>query len=40
MELSGYQHNVGYDFMSLRRALDAAGSGEVSFRNFKYHALP
>ena len=40
MELSGYQHNVGYDFLSLRPALYAAGSGEVRFRNFKYHALP
>jgi len=40
MELSGYQHNVGYDFLSLRPALYAAGTGEVRFRNFKYHALP
>ena len=40
MEVSGYHHNVGYDFLSLRPALYAAGSGEVRFRNFKYRALP
>jgi len=39
MEVSGYHHNVAYDFLSLRPALYAAGSGEVRFRNFKYHAL-
>lgn len=39
MEVSGYHHNVGYDFLSLRPALYAAGSGEVRFRNFKYRAL-
>lgn len=39
-ETSGYHHNVGYDFLSLRPALYAAGSGEVRFRNFKYRALP
>ena len=40
MEVSGYHHNVGYDFLSLRPALYVAGSGEVRFRNFKYRALP
>lgn len=40
MEVSGYHHNVGYDFLSLRPALYAAGSGEVRFRNFQYRALP
>jgi beta-xylosidase/lysophospholipase L1-like esterase len=40
MEVSGYHHNVGYDFLSLRPALYAAGSGEVRFRNFKYRAFP
>ena len=40
MEVSGYHHNVAYDFLSLRPALYAAGSGEVRFRNFKYRALP
>jgi beta-xylosidase len=40
MEVSGYHHNVAYDFLSLRPALYAAGSGEVRFRNFTYRALP
>jgi len=40
MEVSGYHDNVGYDFLSLRPALYAAGSGQVRFRNFKYRALP
>jgi beta-xylosidase len=40
MEVSGYHHNVGYDFLSLRPALYVAGSGEVRFRNFTYRALP
>jgi beta-xylosidase len=40
MEVSGYHHNVAYDFLSLRPALYAAGSGEVRFRHFTYRALP
>ena len=32
--------NVAYEFLSLRPALYAAGTGEVRFRNFKYRALP
>lgn len=40
IEVSGYHHNVAYDFLSLRPALYAAGSGEVRFRNFRYRALP
>lgn len=40
MEVSGYHHNVAYDFLSLRPALYAAGKGEVRFRNFIYEALP
>lgn len=40
MEVSGYHHNVAYDFLSLRPALYAAGSGTVRFRNFRYQALP
>ena len=40
IEVSGYHHNVAYDFLSLRPALYAAGTGEVRFRNFKYRALP
>jgi beta-xylosidase len=39
MEVSGYHHNVAYDFLSLRPALYAAGQGEVRFRNFTYRAL-
>jgi beta-xylosidase len=39
MEVSGYHHNVAYDFLSLRPALYAAGAGEVRFRQFKYRAL-
>jgi len=40
IEVSGYHHNVAYDFLSLRPALYASGDGEVRFRNFKYRALP
>jgi xylan 1,4-beta-xylosidase len=40
MEVSGYHHNVAYEFLSLRPALYAAGQGEVRFRNFRYRALP
>jgi len=40
LEVSGYHHNVAYDFLSLRPAIYAAGSGEVRFRNFTYRALP
>jgi xylan 1,4-beta-xylosidase len=39
MEVSGYHHNVMGEFLSLRPALYAAGTGEVVFRNFKYRAL-
>lgn len=39
IEVSGYHHNVAYDFLSLRPALYAAGRGEVRFRNFHYRAL-
>jgi beta-xylosidase len=40
MELSGYHHNVAYEFLSLRPALYAAGTGEARFRDFRYRALP
>jgi beta-xylosidase len=40
IDVSGYHHNVAYDFLSLRPALYASGSGEVRFRNFTYRALP
>ena len=39
MEVSGYHHNVAYDFLSLRPGLYAAGDGEVRFRNLNYRAL-
>ena len=39
MEVSGYHHNVAYDFLSLRPALYSAGSGEARFSNFTYRAL-
>jgi xylan 1,4-beta-xylosidase len=40
LEVSGYHHNVAYDFLSLRPALYAAGHGAVRFANFTYRALP
>ncbi len=40
MEVSGYHHNVAYDFLSLRPAIYAAGEGKVRFRDFTYEALP
>jgi beta-xylosidase len=40
MEVSGYHHNVAGDFLSLRPALYAAGSGAARFTNFTYEALP
>lgn len=39
MEVSGYHHNVAYDFLSLRPALYASGKGSVRFRDFRYEAL-
>jgi len=39
MEVSGYHHNVAFDFLSLRPGLYAAGTGEVRFRNFHYEAI-
>lgn len=36
MEVSGYHHNTAYDFLSLRPAIYAAGSGEVHFRTLVY----
>jgi xylan 1,4-beta-xylosidase len=39
MEVSGYHHNVAYDFLSLRPALYASGAGEARFSNFTYQAL-
>ena len=39
MEVSGYHHNVAGEFLSLRPAIYAAGTGEVRFRQFVYRAL-
>ena len=39
MEVSGYHHNVAGEFLSLRPAIYAAGTGEVRFRDFLYRAL-
>jgi xylan 1,4-beta-xylosidase len=38
-EVSGVHHNVLGDFLSLRPALYACGSGNVRFREFRYRAL-
>ncbi len=39
MEVSGYHHNVAYDFLSLRPAIYAAGKGAAVFRDLRYQAL-
>jgi xylan 1,4-beta-xylosidase len=39
METSGYHHNVAGDFLSLRPALFAAGTGNATFRDVRYTAL-
>jgi hypothetical protein len=39
MEVSGYHHNVMWDFRSLRPAVYAAGDGDVRFLDFKYQAI-
>lgn len=39
MEVSGYHHNVAYDFLSLRPGLYAAGRGVVKVRDVRYEAL-
>jgi beta-xylosidase len=36
MEVSGYHHNVAYDFLSLRPGLYAAGTGTARFTDFRY----
>jgi xylan 1,4-beta-xylosidase len=36
MEVSGYHHNVAYDFLSLRPGLYAAGDGVARFTDFRY----
>jgi xylan 1,4-beta-xylosidase len=39
MEVSGYHHNVAYDFLSLRPGLYVAGQGAATFRDVHYQAL-
>ena len=39
MEVSGYHHNVAYDFLSLRPGLYVSGQGAATFRNLHYQAL-
>jgi beta-xylosidase len=39
MEISGYHHNVAYDFLSVRPGLYAAGNGKVLFRNFRFQTI-
>jgi xylan 1,4-beta-xylosidase len=39
LEVSGYHHNVAYDFLSLRPAVYAAGSGLARFSQFRYRRL-
>lgn len=39
MEVSGYHHNVAYDFLSLRPAIYAAGKGSATFSDFTYRGL-
>jgi len=38
-EVSGYHHNVAGDFLSLRPAIYAAGTGEVRIRDVRYTAV-
>ena len=40
MELSGYHHNVAYEFSACGRRSTPPAPGEVRFRNFTYRALP
>lgn len=38
LDVSGYNHNIGGGFLSLRPALFASGDGAVTFRNLTYRA--
>jgi len=38
-EVSGYHHNVAGDFLSLRPAVYAAGTGEVRIRDVRYRSI-
>lgn len=39
IEVSGYNHNTAWDFLSLRPAIYCAGQGEARIRNVGYRAL-
>ena len=39
LDVSGYNHNTFYYFLSLRPALYAAGNGKIVFKDFKYKAI-
>lgn len=39
LEVSGYNHNSFYGFLSLRTGLFSFGKGYVTFKNFKYKGL-
>ena len=39
IEVSGYNHNTAWDFLSLRPAIYCAGQGEARIRNVTYRAL-
>jgi beta-xylosidase len=39
MEVSGYHHNVAWDFLSLRPAIYVAGQGAAVFRDMRYEAI-
>jgi beta-xylosidase len=39
IEVSGYNHNTAWDFLSLRPGLYCAGQGEARIRNVAYRAL-
>ena len=39
LEVSGYHHNMGDGFLSLRPALFASGDGAVTYRSLQYRAI-
>ena len=39
IEVSGYNHNTAWDFLSLRPAIYCAGQGEARIRSVTYRAL-
>jgi hypothetical protein len=39
MDISGYNHNTLYDFISILPGLFAYGKGEVKFSDFKFTVI-